>query len=286
MNVRNSFDWVWHQKLGRPYRLNYATYGSGEKPLLLLHGLASSHKVWQPLIRLVRPNWKIIAPDLLGFGDSPVPAWNDYDIEQHTKHVRSLLQRFEVKEPLTIVGHSMGCLIAVHLAYKYPKSVERLILFEPPLFADVPNYRAHLRARERYFDIFRYIAMHPQLIFKDGEIRKVWARLGGVDLRPHLWLPFQRSLSNTIMNQSTYDELHAIRVPTTIVHGRLDVVVPRADVRKMLKANPYIDFESVNRMHGVSARAARELDRLLKRGWQRQTQKPGKKKTLQKKSSS
>jgi pimeloyl-ACP methyl ester carboxylesterase len=275
MHTRGFFDWIWHQKLRRPYKLNYATFGTGDKPLLLLHGLASSHQVWRPLIRLVRSDWNIIAPDLLGFGGSPVPNWNEYDVEQHAKHVRALLRRFDVAEPLTIVGHSMGCLVAVHLAHQYPKSVERLVLFEPPLFADVPNYRAHQRVRERYFDIFRYIAMRPQLVFKDGELRKVWARLSGVDLRPHLWLPFQRSLSNTIMNQSAYDELHAIRVPTTIVHGRMDVVVPRADVRKMLRANPYIHFEIVNRTHGVSPRAARELQRLLTDGRIRRPKRAG-----------
>lgn len=270
MTLWSPVDWLWHQQLRRPYKLHYVTYGMGDRPLLLLHGLASSHKVWRPLIQLTWRNWKIIAPDLLGFGASPTPTWSDYDIEQHTKHVQALLRRFHINEPLTIVGHSMGCLVATHLAYKNPKMVERLVLFEPPLFADVPDYKAHKRAKQRYFEIFRYIAARPQIVFKNGELRKIWVRLAGVDLHPRVWLPFQRSLTNTIMNQSAYDELHAIRVPTTIVHGRLDMVVPRADVRKMLQKNPYIDFQTVNRTHGVSAKAAKEIQCILDKGWGRQ----------------
>jgi cis-3-alkyl-4-acyloxetan-2-one decarboxylase len=261
------WDKFWHHRLGRPYRLHYETYGNGDRPLLLLHGLASSHRVWTPLIRLLRREWQIVAPDLLGFGDSPTPAWNQYDIEQHTKHVMALLRRFRIDRPLTIVGHSMGCLVGVHIAYLYPDKVERLLLYEPPLFADVPDYKAHQRARARYFAMFSYIATHPQLVFAaDGEMRRVLRRMSSLSMRADTWVPFERSLKNTIMEQMAYDELHALIIPTEIIQGRLDFVVPRADVRKMLRANPNITFRSVNRVHGVSARASRELARLLAKG--------------------
>ncbi|MDB5186260.1 MAG: alpha/beta hydrolase [Candidatus Saccharibacteria bacterium] len=261
--LRNIFDWLWHEKLGRPYKLTYVTYGRGRKPLLLLHGLASSGEIWRPLTRLTDGKWKIIAPDLLGFGGSPSPSWNNYDVSQHAKHVIALLNRLRIQEPLTIVAHSMGCLVATHIAYMHPDRVERVILYEPPLLADVPNYKAHQRVRERYLAMFNYVITHPQLMFKDGNLRKIWTRIGGIGVRPETWIPFERSIKNTIMKQSAYDELHTLKVPTTIVHGRLDIVVPRADVRKMLQSNPFIKFHTINRMHGISPRAARELVRLL-----------------------
>jgi pimeloyl-ACP methyl ester carboxylesterase len=161
----------------------------------------------------------------------------------------------------------MGCLVAVHLAHKYPQSIERLILYEPPLFADVPDFRAHARARTRYFSIFAYIAKHPELLLSaDGKIRERLQRIAGMSLDSERWVPFSRSLENTIMNQAAYDELHDITVPTDIVHGRLDFVVTRADVKKMLASNPNITFHMVNRIHGISRSAARELARLLARG--------------------
>lgn len=264
MIFHDFFDWFWHQKLGQPYRLNYVQYGSGDEPLLLLHGLASTHKIWRPLIRLIWRDWNIIAPDLLGFGDSPSPDWNSYDVSQHALHVRALLRRFKVSGPVTIVAHSMGCLVAIRIAYEYPGAVKRLILYEPPLFADVPNYRAHMRAREWYFTVFRYIATHPHLVFSaKGEMRKRIQSITGVSLRPETWVPFSRSLNNTIMEQSTYDELHKITVPTDIIHGRMDFVVTRADVKKMLAVNPHISFHTINGAHNISRREAAHLAELL-----------------------
>jgi pimeloyl-ACP methyl ester carboxylesterase len=94
--MQGVIDWLWHQRLGRPYWLNYVQYGTGQRPLLLLHGLASSHEVWKPLMKLVGGEWSITAPDLLGFGGSPAPGWGVYDVDQHTKHISALLRRFHV----------------------------------------------------------------------------------------------------------------------------------------------------------------------------------------------
>lgn len=232
--------------------------------MVLLHGLASSHKVWQPLIKQVGDDWNIVAPDLIGFGDSPTPAWSSYDVAFHARHVQALLRRFWIAEPVTVVAHSMGCLIAAHLAVQYPGSVKRLILFEPPLFADVPGYVQHQRIRKRYFAFFRYIVTHPQLLFTaSGETRRRIANLTGISMRPETWVPFKRSLENTIMEQQAYDELHALQVPTDIIHGRLDFVVTRSEVQKMFASNPAISFHSVAGTHGVSVRSARHIAQIL-----------------------
>lgn len=257
------WDKIWHQWLGRPYRLNYVTYGSGEEPLLLLHGLASSHIVWRHVIRLLKNDYTIIAPDLLGFGASPTPQWSSYDIKQHTKHIVALLRRFKIDQPVTIVGHSMGCLIASHIAHAHPELVKRIVLYEPPLFADVPNETMHARLRAGYFGIFKYVATHPELVFKNGQLRSVYTRITGISLRPDTWVPFQRSIHNTILEQTAYDELHAITVPTMIVHGSLDVIAPKARLHKILDDNPYITFETITTTHGLSLRASRVLAKLL-----------------------
>lgn len=266
MKLRDPTDYIWHQKLGRPYRLHCQQYGRGKEQLLLLHGLASSHKIWKPLINLAGKDYKIIAPDLLGFGRSPTPAWAHYDVSMHAKHVRALMRRFGVAEdqPVTIVAHSMGCLIAVHMAYEYPHLVKRLILYEPPLFADEPGRDSHRWLQERYFTTFRYIASHPQLLFStDGALRRQLQRLTGIVMHPGTWLPFKRSLENTIMAQQAYDELRSVIVPTDIVYGRMDFVVMRSGARAVLNSNPHITFHLRNRMHGISGRAAKDIAVIL-----------------------
>jgi pimeloyl-ACP methyl ester carboxylesterase len=94
-------------------------------------------------------------------------------------------------------------------------------------------------------------------------IEKLAKRLSAFTLNKETWLPFERSLKNTIMQQAAVRELQSITVPTTIIYGRLDFVVTRREVKKMFADNPHIELKVVTDMHGVSTRAARYLARLL-----------------------
>jgi cis-3-alkyl-4-acyloxetan-2-one decarboxylase len=256
-------DTVWHRLLKRPYRLAALESGSGST-VVLLHGLAASSQVWQPLItRLTKNHWHVVAPDLLGFGKSPKPAWNSYDVEQHARMVIALLASKRKRGKVIIVGHSMGCLVAVHIAARYPQLVSRLVLFEPPLFADNPDYRSHSRRREQYFALFSYAVAHPQWAFMQSPLLKVMRRITGLSLDQDTWLPFERSLRNTIMQQRAYDDLRAMATPTTIIHGRLDFVVIRTELKRMFAANPAITMRTVTDLHGLSQRSLRYISNLL-----------------------
>lgn len=255
----------WYRTLRRPYRLAMAEFGQG-RPVVLLHGIASSGQVWAPLVKQLADNnnWRVIVPDLLGFGASPKPDWNDYTVQEHARMVVALLKHRKVRGPVVLVGHSMGCLVAVHIAWRHPRLVERLVLYEPPLFADDPQYRAHMRRRNRYFQLFAYAAKRSQLAYAQTQVLwRVLKRLSGLRLDQDGWVPFERSLKNTIMGQAAYHELRKIAVPTDIVHGRLDFVVIRTELKRMFKTNPHIALHLVTDMHGVSARSAKYLARLL-----------------------
>lgn len=261
MNIRDA---IWHRILRRPYKLAAIEQGSGE-PLVLLHGLGTSGDTWSPLLKRLKPTrWHTIAPDLLGFGESPRPDWSKYSVQDHARSVIATLNTLGIREPVTIVGHSMGCLVAAHIAAKYPRRVKRMVLYAPPLFADDPVYRKHARKRERYFLFFEYVAAHPQMAFLQHRwLWKLAKRMAGIDLDEERWLPFERSLRNTIMEQRAYDELIALRVPTDIVHGRLDFIVIRTEVDKMLRSNPFVTLHAVTGMHGISTVASKYLANLI-----------------------
>lgn len=261
--IVNTREFIWHKLLRRPYTLAATQIGKGE-PLLFLHGLGANHEIWLPLMRRLTKNWRSIAPDLLGFGQSPRPDWKEYSVHDHVRSVVATLNKLGIKQPVTIMAHSMGCLVAAHLATAYPKRVKRLVLYAPPLFADEPVFPKHARRRQRYFAFFEYIATHPQVIFLQR--RWLWRfakRQAGVDMDEEKWLPFERSLRNTIMSQQAYQELLNIHVPTDIVHGRLDVMVTRAELDKMLESNKYITQHVVTSAHNVSAIPVKYLARLL-----------------------
>ena len=206
----------------------------------------------------------MIVPDLLGFGASPKPQWSQYQVADHARQVVAALRRRGVQRPVTLVGHSMGCLVAVHIAANHPKLVKRLVLYEPPLYAEDPDFRSHMKRREQYFALYEFIAAHPQLAFVRAHFFwRVAKRLVGLQLSEEMWAPFQRSLRNTIMQQTAYQELHNITVPTDIIHGRFDLIVTRRELRAMYRSNHNITWHTVSDVHGISQRSAKYLAALL-----------------------
>ncbi len=261
-------DIVWHKWLRQPYRLHAIDIGKG-RPIVLLHGVGASGDAWNPLLKQLRAtggltDWHIMVPDLLGFGDSPKPQWGLYTVEDHARAVIATLQARKVRGKVTIVGHSMGCLVASHIAATRPRLVRQLVLYEPPLYADNPEFRKHARQREYYFALYEFIAAHKELAFTQAQFFwRVAKKIVGLNLSPEMWTPFERSIRNTIMRQTAYAELHDIRIPTTIIHGRLDLVVTRAEIRKMFRANKHITWYTVTDFHGISARSARFIAQAL-----------------------
>src|SRR5580692_6021032 len=110
------FDRLWHQTLHRPYHLA-KTLDSGSGPLIvLLHGIGRTGQVWHYLAQELRNEpVRVVAFDLLGFGASPKPTWLQYNVDDHVQAVVASIMRLQPQAPVIIVGHSMGCLVAVRL---------------------------------------------------------------------------------------------------------------------------------------------------------------------------
>ena len=107
------------------HRVSYRTAGSGP-PLLLLHGIANSSETWERVAPLLSERFTLIAPDLLGHGDSATPR-GDYSLGAHASGARDVVTALG-HERVTVVGHSLGGGIAMTFAYHYPERVERLAL--------------------------------------------------------------------------------------------------------------------------------------------------------------
>jgi pimeloyl-ACP methyl ester carboxylesterase len=107
------------------HRVTYRMAGEGE-PIVLLHGLAGSSTNWRHLMPALAERFTVVAPDLLGFGESAKPR-GDYSIGAHASGVRDLLVALGI-EGATIVGHSLGGGVAMQLAYLSPARCQRLVL--------------------------------------------------------------------------------------------------------------------------------------------------------------
>src|SRR5829696_6306180 len=106
-------------------RVTYRTGGEG--PLLvLIHGITSSSASWEAVLPLLAERFTVLAPDLLGHGQSDKPA-GDYSLGSHACLVRDLMLALG-HEHATIVGHSLGGGVAMQVAYQFPDLVGRLAL--------------------------------------------------------------------------------------------------------------------------------------------------------------
>ena len=103
----------------------YVKVGSGPA-LLLLHGLACNHTTWTPVIRQLAKHYTVIAPDLLGHGESAKPR-ADYSVAGYANGMRDLMTVLNI-DKVTVVGHSFGGGVAMQFAYQFPERTERLVL--------------------------------------------------------------------------------------------------------------------------------------------------------------
>ena len=104
------------------------TYRSaGEGPVLLLvHGITGSSAQWEPVMSLLAEQYTVLAPDLLGHGQSAKPR-GDYSLGAYAVSLRDLLIALGHRRA-TVVGHSLGGGVAMQFAYEYPVFAERLVL--------------------------------------------------------------------------------------------------------------------------------------------------------------
>ena len=122
MDWREHLRWV--EVDGRP--VNVLDAGEGP-PLLFVHGHSGNWTNWLEQVPGFMGSRRVIAPDLPGFGFSPMPEWR-ISIENYGRFLGRLLDALEVSGPLPVGGNSMGGFVAAELAIKDPDRVDGLVL--------------------------------------------------------------------------------------------------------------------------------------------------------------
>jgi pimeloyl-ACP methyl ester carboxylesterase len=107
------------------HRVIYRIAGDGP-PVVLIHGMVNSSKHWEKVALELADRYTVIAPDLLGHGDSAAVR-GDYSLGAHACSIRDLLTTIGI-DRATVVGHSLGGGIAMQFFYQFPQRVERLAL--------------------------------------------------------------------------------------------------------------------------------------------------------------
>ena len=107
------------------HRVSYRREGWGP-PILLIHGVTGSSQTWEDVFPFLSDRYTVIAPDLLGHGDSAKPR-GDYSLGAYASGIRDLMRAIG-HDSATVVGHSLGGGVAMQLAYQFPEMCQRLVL--------------------------------------------------------------------------------------------------------------------------------------------------------------
>jgi pimeloyl-ACP methyl ester carboxylesterase len=123
--VRAAVDIELRSRVVHGYRRAFRIAGAGP-PVLLIHGIGDSSRTWLPVMQKLAQHHLVIAPDLLGHGESERPR-ADYSVAAYANGMRDLLGVLGI-DRVTLVGHSLGAGVAMQFAYQYPERTERLVL--------------------------------------------------------------------------------------------------------------------------------------------------------------
>ena len=107
------------------HRVSYLAAGEGS-PIVLIHGVTGACDQWAPVLPHLSGRYSVLAPDLLGHGESAKPR-GDYSLGAYASGVRDLIVGLG-HDRVTVVGHSLGGGIAMQFAYQFPERCERLVL--------------------------------------------------------------------------------------------------------------------------------------------------------------
>lgn len=124
----------------------YVESGRGE-PLVLIHGVGLNKQVWEPQLNAFSNQYRVIAYDTLGHGKSPVPG-EDLTLDDYFKQLVDLLDTLEI-DRINLCGHSMGALITIGFALRYPQRVIRII----PMMGAFDRSPEHQKRSLRVADI-------------------------------------------------------------------------------------------------------------------------------------
>lgn len=216
--------------------------GDAEAPaVVLIHAFPLSASMWEAQFKSVAPGWRVIAPDLRGFGGSTIEQESDApSIDDYAVDVIDVLKELNIASAV-IGGCSMGGYTTFAVLRKAPKLARALLLVDTRASADTSEGRANRRAmlalldREGASGIAR--EMTPKLLGKttidersdvESNIRRLIKQQSAPAIRGALLRMMDRPDSLTT--------LHAVSVPTLIVVGEEDTLTPPADSQKMADA--------------------------------------------------
>jgi pimeloyl-ACP methyl ester carboxylesterase len=259
----------------RGVRMRVVEAGSGP-PLVLIHDVLVSHLEFESVIGPLADRFRILAPDLPGFGESekPSPARYAYGIESFSEAIVDMIAALELGR-VSVVGHSLGGAAAITLAAEHPELLERLVL------VDAMSYPFRLDLRTRMPTMPLVGGFFFKQLFGRGTFRRYFR---DNVFSPGFALPLERidryydQFNTPAGRESAHAVLHAIRdtrpvvaritritAPTLVIWGRLDRMFPPTFGQKLAREIAGARLDVLDAGHSPNEERPEEFVRSLTR---------------------
>jgi pimeloyl-ACP methyl ester carboxylesterase len=219
----------------------YRDLGEGDDVLLLIHGMAGSSETWRAVIPQLSRKHRVVAPDLLGHGQSDKPR-GDYSLGAFAVWLRDLLDELGISQA-TVVGQSLGGGVAMQFVYQHPDYCQRLILISSGGLGPDVGWALRLLSAPGAELLLPVIA--PQPVLTVGNKLRTWLSGAGIQSPrgAEVWSAYS-SLSDSQTRQaflrtlrsvidyrgqavSALNRLHmAGELPTMAIWGDCDRIIP------------------------------------------------------------
>lgn len=222
----------------------YKVSGKG-KAVVLLHGFIEEGSMWDDTVKALSKNYKVIVPDLEGFGNSPLQS-KTLSMEKYAGDIFEMLQKEKIKK-CVLLGHSMGGYVALHFAEKHPDMLSGLGLINSHCFEDSAEKKANRKkgnefilkhgtkvfVRELYNNLF-----HSSFRTKNQKL------INRLIAKAEKYSPEALIAANTAM-MNRKDKSYVLtesKVPVLLIGGKEDETVPLEYSLKQASLATVTDF--------------------------------------------
>src|SRR5579862_3518717 len=219
----------------RDETLAVRTLGGGAPVVVLLHGLGASNRYWGGAFDVLADKGRLVVPDLLGFGRSRRPD-DGYGPDDHADAVAHCLQDLgaDGARPV-VVGHSVGTLVALRLAVRWPRLVSGVVGLAPPIFARFSDARRHLVGMGPAARLFGLDARWAELAWEQlcrrhgraaAKFATWWRpdlpRALALDAVERSWAAYRETLTRVVLAGDPSRWIDEVDVPVHLIVGSRD----------------------------------------------------------------
>jgi pimeloyl-ACP methyl ester carboxylesterase len=211
--------------------LSYHAAGKG-KALVLVHGFCEDHTIWSDYAQDLATHYRVIVPDLPGFGHSSPEYGEAVSVEYYARRVHELLEQLiPSAEQVIFIGHSLGGYVGLAFAELYPERINGLGLFHSTAFADNEEKKQSRDKVAQYIQdkgVPAFTDNFVEPLFYAGNRQRLAAEIDKIKQQARLTSK-EGAVAATIAMKERVDRtavLKECKVPVLFIAGKKDTSIP------------------------------------------------------------